>query len=443
MGIVRGIVGISIFIGIAYLLSENRQKINWNLVIVGLTLQVLFGVLITQIDAISFAFQRISKAFVTLINFSKDGAIFLFAGLARNSFEDPNAHHELGVIFAFQVLPAIVFFSTFSAGLYYLGILQKIVYAIAWVMSKTMKLSGAESLAAAGNIFLGQTEAPLLVKPFIPRMTKSELMCLMTGGMATIAGSVLASFVKFLANGDPQQEVIFASHLLSASFMNAPAGIILSKIIIPETEFEKIDRALKVNKENLGVNLIDALSTGASEGLKLALNVGGMLLAFIALIAFCNYVFQDLLGNWLIWNNTTLNEYIRQHTNQVFSGFTLQYVLGQFFRIFAWLMGVDWQDTLLVGSMLGQKTVINEFVAYMELAKYRPMNVLSEKSVLVCTYALCGFSNFSSIAIQVGGIGSMAPEKQGLLSQLGLKALIAATLACMMTATIAGMITYL
>jgi len=443
MNIIRGIIGIVVLVGVAFLLSENRRKINWQLVGIGIALQIIFGLLITQIESVALIFQKVSKGFVTLINFSRDGAIFLFAGLARNSFEDPNAHHELGVIFAFQVLPAIIFFSTISSGLYYLGILQKIVYGIAWLMAKTMKLSGAESLSAAGNIFLGQTEAPLLVKPFIPRMTKSELMCLMTGGMATIAGSVLASFVKFLANGDPQQEVVFASHLLSASIMNAPAGIILSKIMIPETETHKIDKELKVNKETLGVNLIDALSTGASEGLKLALNVGGMLLAFIALIALCNYIFQDVIGDWIAWNGTTLNQHISTQTNQTFSGFTMQYILGQFFRLFAWIMGVEWQDTLLVGSMLGQKTVINEFVAYMELAKYRPLGILSDKSVLICTYALCGFSNFSSIAIQIGGIGSMAPEKQGVLSQLGVRALIAASLACMMTATVAGMISTL
>lgn len=425
-------------LGLAYLFSENRKAIRWQLVGVGVLLQVIFGVLVTQVGFVAQIFNTLSKGFVTLINFSQAGAVFLFSGLAKNSFEDPTANHSLGVIFAFQVLPSIIFFSTFSAGLYYLGILQKIVFGIAWLMSKTMKLSGAESLSAAGNIFLGQTEAPMLVKPFIARMTKSELMCLMTGGMATIAGAVLASFVKFLANGDPAQETVFATHLLSASIMNAPAGIVLSKIIIPETQYDKIDTELKVNKENLGVNLIDAMSTGASEGLKLALNVGGMLLAFIAVIAMCNYLLKDLIGEWIILNGSSLNEIVVQTTNNAFTGFNLQYILGQIFRIFALIMGVDWNETLLVGSMLGQKTVINEFVAYLDLAKIKQLNLLSEKSIIICTYALCGFSNFSSIAIQIGGIGGMAPTQQGNLSRLGMRALLAATFACMMTATIAG-----
>jgi CNT family concentrative nucleoside transporter len=296
-----------------------------------------------------------------------------------------------------------------------------------------MRLSGAESLSAAGNIFLGQTEAPLLVKPFISKMTTSELMCLMTGGMATIAGGVLAGYVTFLGGDDPVQQARFAAYLLSASIMNAPAAIVMSKMLIPEKEFDKIDRNLSVSGEQMGVNLIDALSRGASQGLKLALNIGAMLLAFIAIIYLLNFILQDMIGEW-----TGLNSLIVESTGGQFTGLSLEYLLGQLFRIFAFAIGTDWQDSLQVGSLIGQKTVINEFVAYESLSGILDQNVISEKSVVIATYALCGFSNFSSIAIQVGGIGGIAPNRQGDLSRLGIRALIAATLATLMTATIAG-----
>lgn len=425
MDILRALLGILLLVGFAMLFSSNRRSINWRLVITGIILQVLFGVLITQVEVVAMAFRWVSEAFVTFLGFSEDGARFLFGDLV-----DPSK--GWGFIFAFKVLPTIIFFSTVTSGLYYLGVLQKIVFGIAWVMARTMRLSGAESLSAAGNIFLGQTEAPLLVRPFVPRMTKSELMCLMTGGMATIAGGVLAGYVAFLGGGDVEQQTRFATYLLSASIMNAPAAIVISKILIPETEPEKIDSELKVNSETLGENLIDALSRGAAEGLKLALNVGGMLLAFIAVIAALNY-FLLRIGSLV-----NLNDLIVSSTDGQFEGLSLEYILGQVFRVFAWVMGVQWDDTLEVGSLLGQKTVINEFVAYLSLSEMKAAGGLSIKSIIIATYALCGFSNFSSIAIQVGGIGGMAPNQQGMLSKLGMRALLAATLACMMTATIAG-----
>ncbi|MFN4955918.1 MAG: NupC/NupG family nucleoside CNT transporter, partial [Cyclobacteriaceae bacterium] len=316
---------------------------------------------------------------------------------------------------------------------YYLGVLQKIVYGFAWIMARTMRLSGAESLSAAANIFMGQTEAPLLVRPFINRMTKSELHCLMVGGMATIAGSVLGAYVSFLGGGDPAQQAKFASYLLSASIMNAPAAIVLAKLFLPETEPDKIDTSLKVNKESIGVNLVDAMATGAADGLKLALNIGAMLLAFIAIIYAVNWILVDFIGNF-----TGLNEWVVASTGGTYQGFSLQYILGQVFRVFAFCIGVDWGESLQVGSLLGQKMVINEFVAYLDLANMKANGVLSEKAVRISTYALCGFANFSSIAIQIGGIGGMAPSRQGDLSRLGLRAMIAASLATMMTATLAG-----
>jgi concentrative nucleoside transporter, CNT family len=420
----RGLIGIILLLAFAFLFSANKKAVDWRLVGIGVILQAIFGFLITKVEFVANIFSLVSQVFVKFLSFSEDGAIFIFGDLATDSF---------GFIFAFKVLPTIIFFSTVSAGLYYLGILQKVVFGIAWVMSRTMRLSGPESLSAAGNIFLGQTEAPLLVRPFIPTMSRSELMCLMTGGMATIAGGVLAGYVAFLGGDNLEEQTKFAAYLLGASIMNAPAAIVMSKIMIPETDKQLINDKLEVSGENMGVNLIDAMSIGASEGLKLALNVGGMLLAFIAVIAALNYILSGLIGHY-----SGLNAFVISSTDGQFSGFSLEYILGQIFRVFAWVIGVEWSETLQVGSLLGQKTVINEFVAYLSLADMKASDSLSQKSIVISTYALCGFSNFSSIAIQVGGIGSIAPNQQGNLSKLGMQALLAATLACLMTATIAG-----
>ncbi len=439
MDYLRGLLGIIVLLGVAYLFSTNRRGIDWRLVGIGITLQIIFGLLITQVDFVARIFESVSYAFVTFLDYARDGAIFLFSDLAKNSFVDTDSRHNLGFIFAFQVLPTVIFFSAVSSGLYYLGILQKIVFAIAWVMARTMRLSGAESMSAAGNIFLGQTEAPLLVRPFIPKMTRSELMCLMTGGMATMAGAVLAAYVSLLGGDDPTEKTKFAAYLLSASIMNAPAAIVLAKMIIPETNPDAIDSSLKVNKESIGVNFIDALSNGTTVGLKLAANIGAMLLAFIAIIFALNGFLVGVVGEY-----TGLNDYVVSSTGGQFEGFSLQYILGQVFRLFAFVMGVEWSETLRVGSLLGQKTVINEFIAYENLSVMidpeQTENVLSGKALIIATYVLCGFSNFSSIAIQIGGIGGMAPDQQGTLSKLGMKALLAATLACMLTGTIAGAI---
>ena len=435
MDYLRGVLGLTILVAIAYLFSGNRKRIDWKLVGTGILLQLIFGLLIAKVPVVQSIFEVLSSGFVRFLGFALEGAAFLYGDLARNSEGAPEVKHNLGFLFAFQALPSVIFFSAVTAGLYYLGILQKIVYGFAWVMSRTMRLSGAESLSAAGNIFLGQTEAPLLVRPFISKMTKSELHCLMTGGMATIAGSVLGAYVAFLGGGDPTQQARFATYLLSASIMNAPAAIVLSKMFLPELEPEKIDKSLRVNRESIGVNVIDALAGGASDGLKLALNIGAMLLTFIAVIYLLNWILVDGIGEF-----TGLNALIVANTNGAFDGFSLQYILGQVFRIFAFVMGVDWQESLQVGSLLGQKTVINEFVAYLSLAEMKSIGVLSDKAIVISTYALCGFANFSSIAIQIGGIGGMAPKRQSDLSRLGLRALFAATLATMMTATIAGMI---
>ncbi|MEQ9298979.1 MAG: nucleoside transporter C-terminal domain-containing protein [Cyclobacteriaceae bacterium] len=426
MEYIRGLLGLAFLIGFAYLFSQQKKQIDWRLVGIGISLQIIFGLLITKVGFVKNAFAWASEKFVILLSCSAEGSKFLFGDFVDTT--------QYGFVFALQVLPTVIFFSTVTAGLYYLGILQIIVKSIAYVMSRTMRLSGAEALSAAGNIFLGQTEAPLLVRPFVPKMTKSELMCLMTGGMATIAGGVLAGYVAFLGGDDPVEQSKFAAYLLSASIMNAPAAIVISKILIPETNKEAINKSLNVSSDSLGVNLVDALSNGAADGLKLALNIGGMLLAFIALIAALNYILisiGDVFG---------LNMMIIESTNGQFAGFSLEYILGQIFRVFAFIIGVNWNESLQVGSLLGQKMVVNEFVAYLGLAEFKAAGALSPKSVLIATYALCGFANFSSIAIQIGGIGGMAPNQQGNLSKLGFRALLAATIATMMTATIAGAI---
>ncbi|MFZ5971750.1 MAG: NupC/NupG family nucleoside CNT transporter [Bacteroidota bacterium] len=435
MDYLRGLGGLLFILGVAYFLSGNRKAIDWRLVLVGIVIQLIFGLIIGKVAWAQQAFVFLSEKFVTFLGFAANGAEFLYGDLARNSAGNPNVKHNLGFLFAFQALPTVIFFSAITAGLYYLGILQKIVFGFAWVMARTMRLSGSESLSAAANIFMGQTEAPLLVRPFIKNMTSSELHCLMVGGMATIAGSVLGAYVSFLGGNEPASQAKFATYLLSASIMNAPAAIVLAKLFLPETEPEKIDRELKVNKEQIGSNLVDAMASGAADGLKLALNIGAMLLAFIAIVFAVNWVLVDGLGA-----ATGLNEWVVRTTNGTYQGFSLQYILGQVFRVFAFCIGVSWEESLQVGSLLGQKLVINEFIAYLDLASMKEQGLLSEKSIRIATYALCGFANFSSIAIQIGGIGGMAPGRQSDLSRLGLRAMVAASLATLMTATIAGAI---
>ena len=431
MDYLRALGGLIFIVGIAYLFSNNRRAVDWKLVFAGIVMQIVFGLLIAKVPLVQNLFEYISAKFITFLNFAQKGAEFLYGDLSKNSDATPTARHSLGFLFAFQTLPTVIFFSAVTAGLYHLGVLQKIVYGFAWVMGKTMRLSGAESLSVAGDIFMGQTEAPLLVKPFIPKMTTSELHCLMVGGMATIAGSVFGAYVSFLGGSSPEEQTKFATYLLTASIMSAPAAVVLAKLFLPETE--NVDRKISLTKERVAVNLIDSIATGAADGLKLALNIGAMLLAFIAVIYAVNWVLVDLIGDI-----TGLNEMVVSTTNGVYTGFSLQYILGQVFRVFAFFIGVDWSESLYVGSLLGQKMVLNEFVAYYDLGTLKASGVLNSKSVLIATYALCGFANFSSIAIQIGGTGTMAPTRQADISRLGMRAMIAASLATLMTATIAG-----
>ena len=421
MDLLRFILGLFFIIFLAYFFSNNRKNIDWKLIISGIFLQIIIALLISKIYFVEIIFKSIGEFFVLLIGFSKVGTLFLF----------PNAEFAG---FAFSALPVVILFSSLSALFYYLGWLQYIVKSIAWVMSKTMRLSGAESLSAAGNIFMGQTEAPLLVKPYIKNMTKSELMCLMTGGMATIAGGVFAAYVSLLGGENSQESIKFATILLTASIMNAPAGIVMAKIFYPENSKNIINQNLSLNNKEFGSNAIDALSRGASDGLKLAFNIAAMLLVFIAFVAMINHLL------FFVGDITNLNHLIQSTSNDQFDKLSMEYVLGQIFRIFAFMIGINWNESALVGSLLGQKFVLNEFIAYINLAEMKSSGLLSEKSIIISTYALCGFANFSSIAIQIGGIGSMAPNKQKDLSLLGFRALIAATMATLLTGNIAGLI---
>ncbi len=409
--IIRGMIGIIGLLAIAFLLSSNRKKINWQLVITGIILQLLFAIGILKVEFIRELFDTVSNFFVKVLDFSEAGAEFVLGEWPETvKVRDGEGEIiEVGYIFAFKVLPTIIFFSALSSLLYFLGILQRIVYAFAWIMNKTMRLSGAESLAAAANIFIGQTEAPLIVKPYLDKMTKSEIMALMTGGMATIAGGVFAAYIGFLGGDNEAQQQMFASHLLSASIMSAPAAIVAAKILFPETNPAAVNREITISGEKEGGNVLDAITNGTTDGLKLAVNVGAMLLTFMAMIAMFNYICQDLIGSW-----TGLNEVVKSATDGRFEGLSLQYILGLLFSPIAWLLGVPSSDMVVVGQLLGEKTVLNEFVAYTHLGEYKAQEEVMfqhKKSVIIATYALCGFANFASIGIQIGGIGAIAPEK--------------------------------
>ena len=426
-----GVLGIAVMIGIAVLLSHDRRRIDWRLVGAGLLLQVLFGLVVLKTDAGRAFFDQVGGVVTGLLGFQEQGARFVFGNLVQSEVPvgTPGAGGGLdtsagyvaatGAYFAFNVLPTIIFFSSLMSVLYYLNVMQMVVKGIAWVMQKTLRTSGAETLSASGNIFLGQTEAPLLIKPFVPTMTRSELNTVMVGGFATVAGGVLAAYVGMLRGWFPD----IAGHLLAASVMNAPAGLYLSKIIMPETETPVTKGSLRMDVEKPGANVIEAAAGGAGQGMQLALNVGAMLMAFVALVALINY----LLG----WVGGFAGQ----------PDLTLQLLLGQVLRPVAWVMGVPWSETAYVGGLIGIKVVLNEFVAYAQFASQLAADVqLSPRSAIILTYALLGFANFSSIAIQIGGIGGLAPERRSEIARYGLRAMIAGNLAAFTSASIAGVL---
>lgn len=435
--IARGSLGILVLLGICYLLSSDRKAINWRLVIIGTLLQLVLAVVILRVPFVRHIFDFIASFFVVVLDFTEAGADFVLGkwpqvaeikdGLTGDVF-------TVGYVFAFKVLPTIIFFSALSSLLYYLGVLQFIIKGFAWVMSKTMQLTGAESLAAAANVFIGQTEAPLVVKPYLEGMSKSEMLCLMTGGMATIAGGVFAAYVGFLGGSDPEMQRVFATHLLTASIISAPAAIVAAKMLFPESrEIDLEKQKLNIPRQEVGNNVLDAISRGTTDGIKLAVNVGAMLLVFTAFVAMFNYILLNGLGSW-----TGLNDYVVETTDGRFKGFNLEYLLGVIFAPIAWLLGATSSDIMIVGQLLGLKTTLNEFFAYAALEGVKDQ--ISTKSMLIATYALCGFANFASIGIQIGGIGAIAPGQRKNLTELGIKALIGGTVACFLTAAIAGML---
>ena len=420
ISILKGILGMLVILFVAYIFSKNRKAISWPLVLKGIALQIILAILILKIPLISSLFDFLAKAFARVIEFAHDGAVFLFG----QGDMMPNMMKN----FAFWILPSVIFFSALSSLLYYFGILQFVVKGMAWVMKRALGISGAESVAATANIFIGQTEAPLLVKPYLAQMTKSEILCLMVGGMATIAGGVLAAVIGILGEGDAAKELFYAKHLLTASIMSAPAAIVFAKMLVPETE--KINENLEVSKDKIGVNALEAISNGTTDGLKLAVNVGAMLIVFISLIAFCNY-FLGKIGDW-----TSLNAIIV--SGGMYTSLSFESISGYLLSPFSWLLGVEWQDCMYFGQLLGEKTILNEFIAYPHLGMIQ--DELSQKTIIMSTYVLCGFANIASIGIQVGGIGILVPEKKSILAKYGMLALLGGTLACMSTAVLAGML---
>ena len=424
--LLRGLLGMLVLIGLSYLLSKNRKAINWKTIGFGLLAQIILAIGVLKIPVVQMAFEFVGSIFVKILDFTAAGSEFLLGGLM-----DVNSY---GFIFLFQVLPTIIFFSALTSLLFYLGIIQVVVKGMAWVLTKLLGISGAESLSVAGNIFLGQTEAPLMIKAYLEGMTKSEILLVMVGGMATVAGGVLAAYIGFLGGDDPALKLFYAKHLLTASVMAAPGAIVISKMLYPQQE--KFNSELKVTQENIGSNILDAIANGTTEGLKLAANVGAMLLVFIAFIAMINFGFGK------IGSITGFNSWITQNTP--YTAFSLEFLLGYAFSPLMWLIGVAKEDIALMGQLLGIKLAASEFVGYIQLAELKNVanftHLKFEKSIIMATYMLCGFANFASIGIQIGGIGSLAPGQRKTLSEFGIRALIGGTVASLLSATIAGMI---
>ena len=423
----RGVLGMVFLILLAFLFSSNKKAIHWKTIGIGISLQLLIALSVLKVPFVMAVFENIGKVFVGILDFTRAGSSFLFGGMVADT-------DTFGFVFAFQVLPVIIFFSALTSVLFYLGIIQKVVKILAWSLSKLLRVSGAESLSIAGNVFLGQTEAPLLIKAYLEKMNKSEMLLVMIGGMATVAGTVLAAYIGFLGGDDPVLRLYFAKHLLAASVMAAPGAIIVSKILYPQTE--EINTNVNVSSEKLGSNILDVIANGTTEGLKLALNVGAMLLVFVAFIALINGV----LG-W-VGDSTHLNDWMLANT--AYPKLSLEALLGYVFAPLMWLIGVAKEDMMMSGQLLGIKLAASEFVGYMQLAELKNVNNLMHftynKSIVMATYMLCGFANFASIGIQIGGIGSLAPGQRKTLAKFGIKALIGGTLASLMSATIAGMI---
>ncbi len=445
MDIVRGLLGIVVLLGICYLLSNNRKAINWKMVGIGLTIQIILAISILKGSEIGFnvgeyrislgfipmIFDALGKVFVAILDYTLVGTKFLIGSLLDIE--------KNGYIFAFQILPTIIFFSALTSLLFYWGIIQKVVKGLAILLTRLLGISGAESLSVAGNIFLGQTEAPLMIKPYLEKMTKSEILLVMAGGMATVAGGVLAAYVGFLGGNDEALKLYYAKHLLAASVMAAPGVIVISKMMYPQEE--EVNTDASVSNEVIGSNVLDAIANGTTEGLKLAVNVAAMLLVFLAFIAMGNGILE-LIGDWLpLGRDYYLNDWMKANTP--FPKLSFEAILGTIFAPLMWLIGIAKEDMMLMGQLLGVKLAASEFVGYIQLAELKDtsnaIHLTHQKSIVMATYMLCGFANFASIGIQIGGIGSLAPGQRKTLSEFGLKAVIAGSLASLLSATIVGM----
>ena len=426
VSVCRGFLGIAIVLGVAYWMSYDRKRINWKLVGAGLLMQLLFALAVLYVPAVGIALEWIGKVFVKLMDFTQEGVQFLLGPLIAQS---------KGFIFLLNSLPVVIFFSALVSLFYHWGIIQWVVSGMSWLLRRFLRISGAEGLVVSGNVFLGMTEAPVLIKNYLPKMNRSELFLVMVAGMGTIAGTVMATYIGMLAGGDQAARVLFAKHLLSASLMAAPGAIVLAKIICPQTE-QVDERLVKMEHTRTYSSVLGALAAGTSTGVRLMVNIAAMLLVFIALVAMANYLLEGLIGRY-----TGLNEWIQSVSDGKAQGLTFQLILGVFLAPFMWLIGIPYQDMLLVGSLLGQKTILNEFVAYFQLQEWKEAGMfVYQKSILMSTYLLCGFANISSIGILLGGMGVLAPEKRELITRLGVPAMVGGALVSVLSATIIGMI---
>ena len=426
VSVCRGFLGIAIVLGVAYWMSYDRKRIDWKLVGAGLLMQLLFALAVLYVPVVGIALEWIGKIFVKLMDFTQEGVQFLLGPLIAQS---------KGFIFLLNSLPVVIFFSALVSLFYHWGIIQWVVSGMSWLLRRFLRISGAEGLVVSGNVFLGMTEAPVLIKNYLPKMNRSELFLVMVAGMGTIAGTVMATYIGMLAGGDQAARVLFAKHLLSASLMAAPGAIVLAKIICPQTE-QVDERLVKMEHTRTYSSVLGALAAGTSTGVRLMVNIAAMLLVFIALVAMANYLLEGVIGRY-----TGLNEWIQSVSDGKAQGLTFQLILGVLLAPFMWLIGIPYQDMLLVGSLLGQKTILNEFVAYFQLQEWKEAGMfVYQKSILMSTYLLCGFANISSIGILLGGMGVLAPEKRELITRLGVPAMVGGALVSVLSATIIGMI---
>jgi CNT family concentrative nucleoside transporter len=423
----RGLLGIAVLLGLGFLFSSNRRSVQWRIILFGLIIQVGIALLVLKVPLVQSFFEFIGKVFMKILQSSNAGSEFLFKSIVTGDVEDSMIN------FAFHILPTIIFFSALTSVLFYYGVIQKIVYALAWLLKRFLKISGAESLSATGNIFLGQTESPFLIKEYLPKMNKSEMMLVMVGGMATIAGGVLAIYIGLLGGTDPQGQLLFAKHLITASVMAAPGGVVMAKLLVPQTETVQSD--IEITRDKVGSNILEAISNGTGQGIRLAVNVAAMLVVFLAFIYFLNQILL-VIGDW-----TTINAWITGFTGGQYTSLSLEFMLGMIFSPLAWLLGVPAADMSLVAQLFGEKIILNEMVAYISMKDLLEASSFThQKSIIMATYILCGFANFASVGIQVGGIGAIAPNQKKLLGRLGFKALVGGAMASLLSATIVGMI---